>query len=402
MNNQKTGIFLTIGFRPLFLLAGLSAVFLVILWTFMIAGVYRPITTPILAGVHWHAHEMIYGYGMAVIAGFLLTAVRNWTGIQTLRGKALAMLCLVWLVARLVPFIPFQHALLISAVLNLLFGLLICIAIYQPIAKAKQWKQMSILSKLVFLLAGNLLFWLGVFGIVEEGIRMGLYTGLYIIVSLIMLMGRRVIPFFIEKGVDYPVKLKNYRWLDITSLLLMLVFLVIEVYIPLPGWSAPVALLLGILHLFRLAGWYTPGIWRRPLLWVLYLGYAWMIAGFLLNASTHYFGTPSHLAVHAFAYGCIGMVTLGMMARVSLAHSGRNIASPPPGLDLAFILLLTGAVVRSLIPLLLPQHYLELMYLSQAIWILAFLIFISGYWKILAGPEPSSEDGSCPISIKTN
>lgn len=376
------------------MLSSLFAIVLVLIWGLMLSGSWNALANQRLAPSHWHAHEMIFGYGMAVITGFLLTAVRNWTGQQTLSGTPLLALACLWLAARVLAFVPVSDALLLFALLDTLFSLLLCIIIFLPIARARQWKQMGIWSKLVFLLAGNLMFWLGIFGILENGARLGLYTGFYIIVSLIMLMGRRVIPFFIEKGLDNTVSLKNFHWLDMSSLVLMLVFLVAEVWYPLPALAAATALLLGILHLLRLILWHRPGLWRQPLLWVLYLGYAWLVTGFFLLASARYLDTPPQLAIHAFAYGCIGMITIGMMARVSLAHSGRNINNPPGILGLVFALMFAGAVVRVLAPLFAQGYYLSFIYASQGAWLLAFVLFCWRYFGVFTRPAPSA-DNNC-------
>lgn len=324
---------------------------------------------------------------MAVIAGFLLTAVKNWTGVQTIHGFPLFVLTAIWGLARLMPYLPFNSTLAIMAALDLLFNLLVCVLVLLPIVKVRQWKQIGVWSKLSLLFAGNILFYLGLFNFLDNGIRMGLYTGLYTIISLIMLMGSRVIPFFIEKGVGYPVKLRNHPWISIASLLLMLVFLLVEVFYPLPMYAASTAILLAGIHAFRLLSWHTAGIWKKPLLWILYIGYGWIIVGFILYASAYFLNINAMLAVHAFAYGCIGMVTIGMMARVSLGHTGRNVLNPPFFLWPTFLLVLVGSIVRVLLPLLAAQYYGMWMMISQLLWILAFIMFAAYYFPVLAKPS---------------
>ena len=241
-------------------------------------------------------------------------------------------------------------------------------------------------------LAGNLAFHAGLMGLLEDGIRIGLYSGVYIIVALILVMARRVYPFFIERGVGYHVELRNRTWLDIASLLLFLVFWIFEIVDP---DSLPVALLcitLAILHTIRLNGWHTTGIWRRPLLWVLFIGYGWLIAAFALKAAAVLFGVAPVLALHAFAFGGIGMITLGMMSRVTLGHTGRSIAEPPAVLAPAFLLLLAGAVIRVLLPLLVPAHYAIWVSLSQVLWVMAFAsftyVFLPMLWQTRVDGRP--------------
>jgi len=364
-----------LGFRPFFLLAGASGVVLMAAWLWLYqSGQPLPAALP-MATITWHAHEMIYGYAMAVIAGFLLTAVRNWTDVQTLHGPSLLLLALLWLGARLMPFVGHPDALLAMAVLDLGFGIGLSLALLHPIVKVRQWGQLAVLSKVLLLVAGNAAFYLGLFGQFEPGLHWGLYGGLYLIVSLLLLMARRVVPFFIEKGVAEAVTLTNCRWLDLASLVLMLLFLVVEVLLPQPRIAAVVALLLFALHALRLYDWHSPGIWRKPLLWVLYVGYGWLLLGFALKGLQLLLPVNPMLAVHAFAVGGIGLMTVGMMARVALGHTGRSVFAPPAALKWLFVAMLLSGVVRVLLPMALPAQYGLWVGLSQLLWIAAFGAF---------------------------
>jgi uncharacterized protein involved in response to NO len=382
-----------LGFRPFFLLAGIFSFILVAAWVWLYRDPSVMLHGQQISAVSWHAHEMVYGYAMAVVAGFLLTAVRNWTGVQTLHGLPLMVLALFWLLARLMPFVPHPDALMVMAVFDLGFNLALAVAIYIPIARVKQWQQMGILSKVLILGLGNLLFYLGLAGIVDEGIRWGLYTGLYIIISLILLMARRVLPFFIEKGVDEKVELKNYRWVDLGSLVLMLAFWLVEVFSPWVQVAQWLALILAILHTIRLAGWYTPGIFKKPLLWVLYAAYTWIVLGFVIKALGLVTEVNPMLSVHAFAYGGVGIMTIGMMACVALGHTGRNVFEPPSGLGLMFLLLLAGSVVRVFFPWVVPESYTLWILVSQLFWVLAFALFSWKYVPMLIKPRVDGQYG---------
>lgn len=383
-NSQAPGriALLHLGFRPFFLGAGVFAVASAIIWM-AIYTFGREVRLNGLSPMAWHAHEMVFGYSMAVVAGFLLTAVRNWTGIQTLHGTPLALLFMSWAAARLIPFFGRAVPIEVMAALDTLFLVILIIALALPIVKVKQWKQIGILSKLFLLLASNLLFYAGVLGLLSEGERWGLYSGFYLIIALIFVMGRRVIPLFIEKGVGYPVQLRNRKWLDIASLVLFLAFWVLDILRP-DSWI--VALLAGILcllHALRLAGWHTPGIWKKPLLWVLYLAYGALVAGFALKVAVYFLPVSPYLAVHAFAFGGIGMMTLGMMSRVALGHTGRNVFAPPRALLWVFAVLFLGALVRVVLPLADPAHYALWIGLSQTLWIVAFSLFLYLYAPML-------------------
>ncbi len=374
-----------LGFRPFFLAGVLFSVAAVALWFWLYrSGAVLPMG--VLPPITWHAHEMIYGYTLAVVAGFLLTAVSNWTGVRTLNGAPLIGLALVWLAARLMPFFG-DAALAPMAILDLLFLTALSAAVLHPIVKVRQWPQIGVWSKLALLLVSNALFYLGLFGVLENGVQWGIYSGLYLIVSLILLMLRRVLPFFIERGVDEKITLTNRTWVDVSSLVLMLAFWLVEVFLVLPRISALLAVLLFLLHGLRMLDWHTPGIWRKPLLWVLYLGYGWVTAGFALIALAKFGALNPWLAVHAFAYGGIGMVTLGMMARVSLGHTGRNVFEPPAVITPMFLLLLAGALARVVAPLLAPQLYLVWMEAAQLLWIVAFTLFAIVYAPFLVLPR---------------
>jgi len=381
-----TWAWLELGFRPFFLGAAGFAVVSMLVWM----GVFVFGWTLRLNGlppVMWHAHEMIYGYSLAVVAGFLLTAIRNWTDRPTINGVPLLLLFLLWAAGRIVPLLGDAAPLEVAAVTDTLFLVFLLVSAALPIVKARQWEQLGILSILVLMLAGNLTFYLGVLHIVPNGVFLGLYSGLYLILALIFKMGRRVIPTFIERGVGYPVRLKNWRWLDLSSLFVFLLFWIADLLTPNGALVALLAGLLFVLHGVRLAGWYTPGLWKKPLLWVLYLAYGALVGGFALKVAVFVLHVSPSLAVHAFTVGGIGMMTLGMMARVSLGHTGRNVLNPPAGVFWMCAILFLAAIVRVLFPFMDPSHFVVWIGLSQAFWILAFALFLYVYSPMLVQSE---------------
>lgn len=381
-----------LGFRPFFVGAALHALLAMLAWMAIYvfgAGLLQTALPPI----SWHAHEMIYGYGMAVIAGFLLTAVRNWTGIPTLNGWPLVFLFALWACARLTPFLDITGGLYAMAALDLAFVLFLLAAVVVPIVRARQWRQLGVATKLVLLGAGNACFYAGLLGWSGQGIRIGIYGGFYLIIALILTMSRRLIPFFAERGVGYPVQLKNRRWLDIASLLLFVLFLVLDVFAGLKQPAAVASLGLFVLHAIRLHGWFTRGILHYPLLWSLYAGYAFIVAGFALYTAAVYSGISPFLSVHAFAVGGIGTVTLAMMARVALGHTGRNVHQPPKTVTYILLALLVAAVIRVFLPLLDIEHYRWWIAGSQVFWILAFAGFLLVYFPFLLKPRIDGQPG---------
>lgn len=389
---SKTGFALwQLGFRPFFLGAGSFAVIAMTIWM----GIYLNVWSMPLLNIEtitWHAHEMLFGYALAVIAGFLLTAVKNWTGQQTIHGYKLTALFLIWASARLFPLLNIG-TIEIVALLDCSFLLLTSIAIAIPIIKVKQWIQIGILSKLVLMLIANIVYYAGLLGFMEYGERIGIYSCLYLIVALIFVMGRRVIPFFIEKGVTETVNLTNRKWLDISSMILFVglwVFDVLYIHTETAGILAGV---LFMLHSIRLIDWHTKALWRSPMLWVLYIAYSFLTLGFALKVASVWFGVSTFLSIHAFAVGGIGIITLGMMSRVTLGHTGHNVQQPPRGLAIAFLLLFFGTISRVIFPLLLPSQYTMWIIVSQALWICAFGLFVIIFIPILTKPRVDGQPG---------
>jgi len=376
---------LTLGFRPFFMGAGIFAIVSISVWMAVyLLHVSLPLTT--VSASQWHAHEMIYGYGLAVIAGFLLTAVKNWTGIQTLHGKPLLGLFSIWVLARLLMLCGTEFV-QYAALADLLFGLWLMVAVVGPIIKAKQWKQMAVLSKLIIVVAGNSLFYLGALGYMDDGVHLSLYGGLYITISLIMVFGRRVIPFFIERGVTEKVSLRQHQWLDIAILIFFVIFFVNELFVHKQSVTTTAAGVLFLLNSYRLHNWHTPGIWQAPLLWGLYVS-SWLInLGFLLLALQASLAIPVILTVHLFTIGGIGLMTLSMMSRVSLGHTGRNIKQPSAWLAYALMALVASVIFRMGLPLLDMTHYFWWLTIAYACWLVAFTLFLSIYLPILLKPN---------------
>jgi uncharacterized protein involved in response to NO len=214
-----------------------------------------------------------------------------------------------------------------------------------------------------------------------------------LILSLIFVMARRVLPFFIERGVGSPVKILNRPWVDYSSLVLMLLFLAVDVFTHLDTLAAALAAALFVVHSVRLRDWHTAEIWRKPLLWVLFLGYGAAVLGFLLKALSAVLPLTPTLAVHAFAVGGIGLMTVGMMARVTLGHTGRDIQQSPRWLVLVFMALLLALLARVALPLLVPPWTLEWMALAQAAWLYAFAVFLWIYAPMLLRPRVDGQSG---------
>lgn len=380
-----------LGFRPFFLGASLFAVITITLWAAMYVFHYQ-LSLNTLSPSQWHAHEMIYGYCMAVIAGFLLTAVMNWTGVQTIHGKKLQGLFILWLLPRLL-FLGGTTFLGIIAVLDILFILSLFVAVAHPIIRSRQWKQLGILTKVALFAAGNICFYLGAFGILEHGILWGLYGGFYLIVSLILTIGSRVMPTYIENGVDYKVEVSNPVFFTLFGIFLFLAFFINELFFHDIFWKRYTSFGLFIVYTLRLVLWHRVGIWKKPLLWSLYLSFSLITLGFLLFGLSTTIGISPFLAIHAFAFGGIGLATMGMMGRVTLGHTGRNIRNPGPEVGWALMLLVIGTGFRIGLPLISPHNYVTWVFISQLLWIGAFVLFSLSHTKMLIRPRIDGRPG---------
>ncbi|WP_426414679.1 NnrS family protein [Aestuariirhabdus sp. LZHN29] len=376
-----------LGFRPFFLLAGWLGVLLVGIWGAVYANLISLNTYYGMIG--WHSHEMLFGYTPAVIGGFLLTAVRNWTGVATIRGPLLAGLALVWLGGRLLPLIPAAPHWLVAAV-DLAFLPCLIISLVPPLlhGKAKNWMFVVILGVMA---AANTLVHLQLLGVGTGG-HSGAYLMSHLILLIISVMGGRVIPFFTEVGVR-PVQIQVRRrdWVDRTAIGLVVALAAAQTLAPYSPLTPILALLAAIAHGIRLAGWYHPLIWNYPLLWILHLAYLWLVIGLALIPLASLGIVSPFVALHAFTTGCIGGITLGMMARVALGHSGRPLAVHP-AITVAFVAIMLCALVRVVGPILLPGNP-QLISFSALLWVVAFGLFSLIYTPILIRPRVDGRPG---------
>lgn len=375
-----------LGFRPFFLLAAGFAVLSIGLWVWKYVTSSAPSLNTV-TGSQWHAHEMLYGFAFAVIAGFLLTAVKNWTGLQTLHGRPLMGLVTCWALARAVMLMA-PSLVALAAAFDGLFNLWLLIAIARPIIQVKQWRQLGVLSKVLLLSVGNLAFYSQALGWTNQGAHAALWMGLLLNVSLIMLMSRRILPMFIERGVKEEVTLKNALWRDRLLIICLAALLLNILTLNDETLNMVLGLTITISAGIRLWNWHTPGIWQVPLLWSFYCG-LWLInLGFLLFTASFFMASvPLILAIHCWAIGGIGVITLAMMARVSLGHTGRDIHTPPRSVRWVFGLVLLATLCRVLLPIMLPAYYTLSVILAATGWIAGFTVFCISYWPILSKPR---------------
>jgi Uncharacterized protein involved in response to NO len=341
--------------------------------------------------ISWHSHEMIFGYAAGVIAGFLLTAVRNWTGLATATGSSLAVLVALWLLGRILPFFVETIPGWLISVVDLAFLPALTASIAVPLIRHAEKRNLLFLPLMLALFAGNLLVHLELLGGVPGVARYGIFLGLYLIILLIVIMGGRVIPFFTERALS-GVVIKRRPLIEWLAPVTVIAFMLAELLFPNSQVAGVLAGLAAIINAIRVVSWYSHRCWQVPLLWVLHLGYGWIVVGFLLKAAAAFGLIAAQFTIHAFTVGGIGVLTFGMMARVALGHTARPLRVGS-SMAVAFALLNVAAIFRGLLPAFLPLWFSQLILLSGLLWIAAFLVFVIVYMPILTQSRIDGQPG---------
>lgn len=377
-----------LGFRPFFLCAGVAAVVLMVIW--LLGYTKRDPLLTYYGSSGWHAHEMLFGYVAAVVAGFLLTAVRNWTKIETMRGMPLAALTLLWLAGRILPLLAFVPPWMVALV-DLAFMPVLAIVLAVPLVRAKQNRNLFVVVLLGILTVANVLVHSEWLGYAVGTARLGEVLAIYTLVLLITVIAGRVIPFFIASAIP-AAKLRSRRAVEYMSIITVILLALSDLFSPSVEAVVACALLAALVHAWRLRGWMVWAALTQPLLAVLLAGYAWLVVGFVLLAVAYSGYISTMLAFHAFTVGGIGVLTLGMMARVALGHTGRSLRASPL-VTLAFILVNIAAIVRVAGPLLTLRYTQAVITAAGALWITSFVLFLVVYIPILVRPRIDGRPG---------
>jgi uncharacterized protein involved in response to NO len=378
---------LALGFRPFFLAAGAAATLSIPVWLALWRG--HLAVAPDVGGATWHAHEMLFGYTGAVIAGFLLTAVRNWTGMETPTGTRLAAVALPWLCARIAPWVGAPAV--VAVILDMAFFTLLAVALWRPLWTGPNPTNRVFLAILAGMGLAAALVHLGVAGIAPALAARGNRLMLDLVVITLLLVGGRVMPFFTERGLD-GAKAVTRIWVERTTFALAITLLFADLLDPHGAPAGLLAIALGLTQLVRLAGWHNRRAWTKPILGVLYSGFSWLILGLVLDGLSAFLPIPPTAALHAITVGGVGVITLGMMARVTLGHTGRAMHAGPPTVA-AFALANIAALLRAIAPILLPGAYVHWVFASGICWVLAFSLFLWVYGPMLVSPRADGRPG---------
>jgi uncharacterized protein involved in response to NO len=379
------------GFRPFFLLAAVFAVGIVPLWLAFVAGEARP--SSYLEPTTWHAHEMIFGFAAAVLAGFLLTAVGNWTQRETAVGAPLLALAALWVAGRVAMTAPGLLPRGADAALDLAFLPALGVTIARPLVATKNRRNFVMLAVLGALFAANLVVHLEALGYAGAGAgRRACLVAVDVVLVVVTIIAGRVFPMFTRNATGVA-SIRSRPSLDAPAIAAMAGLTLVDAVSPESTGAAAFAALAGALAVARAVGWWTPRVAKHPLLWILHVGYAWIPLGLALRALAAWDGTvPRSVALHALTVGAIGSLTLGMMARVALGHTGRALVASKPT-AWAFAALSAAAVVRVFAPLLAPGMYLGSLVVSGTLWTIAFVLFLVVYVPILTSPRVDGKAG---------
>ena len=384
------------GFRPFFLAGSAWAAISILLW---VPQFFGELTLPnVFTPRDLHVHEMLYGYVAAVIAGFLLTAIPNWTGRLPVAGFPLAALFAVWLAGRMAIYLSTTLGAPLAALIDVAFLVALAMVALREIVAGRNWRNLRILGVLVILIAGNIAFHVeaATFGAADYGIRIGVASA----IGLIMLIGGRIVPSFTHNFLvrqsadrDAPARLpRSFSRFDAVSILLGLIALI--AWIIWPSWIITGALLLvaSAAHAVRLARWAGERTLTDRLVLVLHVGYSFVSIGFLLTGLAVL--RPDLLSpsagAHAWTVGAIGMMPLAVMTRATLGHTGRPLVASR-ATEIIYALCLVAALAR----IAASFWYSELLLQVAAFaWIGAFLGFVLVYGPILVGASRSSANRS--------
>ena len=384
------------GLRPFFLLAALDALMNIGIW---LSVYFHPGLWPsdqAMTAMYWHAHEMLFGFVAAAIAGFLLTAVPNWTGRAPYQGTPLLALTGLWLAGR-IAMAPWSIAPpLLASAIDLAFYPALALTLAPSLIRARTFRNLPFLGLLSALFLANLCFHLGARGQLGAGEHIGLAVTIDIVVILIVIIGGRIIPAFTKSGLmrnGVIVRIETNKWMELVSVVSIAGVLIADLVMPLSALNGAVVLLAAFVQAFRLAQWAGHRTIRDPLLWVLHLGYAWLILGLMLKAIWLLTGAvAAEKWMHALTVGAFTTMIIAVMTRASLGHTGRALVAPRH-IAVSYSLITIAAAIRVFAPAIFPVWYNETIAASAALWMGAFSIFLWIYMPILTRPRADGRLG---------
>lgn len=375
-----------LGFRPFYLLAAVLAALAVPLWAAQYFGAVPQ--GGYVSGVLWHAHELVFGFAIAVITGFLLTAARNWTGLPTPTHGPLAALAGLWLAGRVLLITGPGW---LAAAVDVAFLPAVALALWLPMQRSRNRNRFFV-ALLLVLGAANLGFHLAHAGALPIGPQLPIRFGLYLVVIIVTIMAGRVIPSFTQNAIP-TARIRRNRFVDLASIWATALALGVGLAAAPAAVTLPLCLAAAGLQAARLWMW-DPWCTRyRPILWVLYLSYAWIpVALLLMGLAAATSSVPPMLADHALSVGAVGGMIIGMITRTARGHSGLPLQVG--GAEVAaYVLVHLAAAFRVLLPLAWPGGYAAAVAAASALWSAAFVLYVLVYAPMLARPRVDGKPG---------
>lgn len=374
-----------LGLRPFYLLASVFAALSVALWAVQFSGL---LPHAYLAGPVWHAHEMLFGFALAVIVGFLFTAGRNWTGRPTPTGATLAAMAGLWVAGRVLVLTPFGW---VAALVNVAFPLAATVALAMPLFRARNRRNYFFVGLLMLMAVAVGCVHLTQLGVVRLPAWAALQLGLDVVLFILSVMGGRVIPMFTNNGVPGAAASRQ-PLVEQAALGLVLVLAAAD----LAGLGGvPIAVLASLAclaHGVRWALWQPWKTLKVPLVWILQLAYVWVPVHLALRALAELGVVPASSATHALTVGAIGGLVIGMMTRTARGHTARPLRADR--FDTAcYLLVLLAGVVRVALPLLAPEQTLAAIQGAAVLWSAGFGLYAVRYWPVLTRARLDGKPG---------
>ncbi|WP_045611142.1 NnrS family protein [Vibrio vulnificus] len=384
---EKIPAWLRLGFRPFFLLGSVYAIIAIAVWVWIFqTGQPTQLQVP---GLWWHVHEMLFGFAMAIVAGFLLTAVQNWTGINGTKHYRLALLVALWLLPRILLWTPVP--LWLTSSIEALFLALVAFEIGSRVVQAKGWRNLFFVPLFLLAIGANFASYATIKGMPPFTSSAVWQAMLWWFTLLLSVMGARVIPFFTARRFNFE-KANPIVWLDwAANLPLVMLFLLSFFPVTMAQLGQPLMVIAGGAQLVRFIRWKPWLTLSESLVWSLHTAYLCLPLSLLLRGLLD---NPfaSHNLIHLFAIGALAGLILAMIARVTMGHTGRMIYQGP-NMSLAFGALFLAALVRSFGVIFAPAQLFIWIDISAALWVFAFTLFVWKFGYMLVTPRADGHPG---------
>lgn len=386
-------VLLAFAFRPFFLLTALYAASLVAAWiAFLFGGLPLPLG---VNPIQWHAHELLFGMVPAAIAGFLLTAMCNWTGASPLKGNGLLALILLWTAGRAAMWLSGWLPLWLVATIDLAFLPAMAAYVARVLLRHGNYRNLVLVALLGLLAGANLSMHLGFSGLWPSGGRLGEILALDLIAVIMVVVGGRITPAFTAnwlgmRGKD-PALVRRSEALDRAAFWSTVAMVPVDLVMSFPVPASLIALFAALVNGWRLLAWRGWKASAEPLIWILHLALAWIVVALLLKAMTPWLALSPSVWMHAMGAGAGGTLILGVMTRVAMGHTGRSMRLPHMAIWI-YVAIIAAGLVR-VIAAFVPQLVYPALTVSAAAWVVAFLLFVLIYGPILSRPRADGRPG---------